>query len=179
MELQSSPSFLPKMKILSILARITKNQILNLSLRGVTKNALHEILSFSQIFCQWLYKILRCAMLYPQFGVRKCIFLIIYSVSKAYSFIYSNKHSKQQREKEYVFVCLRYVTGMYSYVIRMSQVCIRMSSLCHSYVFVCHSYVTCIYSYVIHMSLVCGFTINQSRTIEKNPPSFLLTMYRT
>ena len=106
-------------------------------------------------------------MLYPQFGERKCIFLIIYSVSKAYSFIYSNKHSKQQREKEYVFVCLRYVTGMYSYVIRMSQVCIRMSSLCHSYVLVCHSYVTCIYSHVIHISLVCGFTVNQSRAIEK------------
>ena len=32
---QSSPSFLAKMKILSILARITKNQILNFSARGV------------------------------------------------------------------------------------------------------------------------------------------------
>ena len=30
---------------------------------------------------------------------------------------------------------------MYSYVIRMSLVCTRMSSVSHSYVFVCHPYV--------------------------------------
>ena len=46
------------------------------------------------------YQILRCAMLYPWPRVRKCVLLIIYSLPKTYSFIYSNKHSKQQREKE-------------------------------------------------------------------------------
>ena len=55
----------------------------------------------------------------------------------------------------YVLVCLPYVTGMYSYFIRMSLVCTRMSSVCHSYVLVCHPYVTRMYSYVFRMSLVC------------------------
>ena len=41
----------------------------------------------------------------------------------------------------YVFVCHSYVSRMYSYVICMSLVCTRMSSVCHSY--------------VIRMSLVC------------------------
>ena len=48
-----------------------------------------------------------------------------------------------------------YVTCMYSYVIRMSLVCTRISFICHSYVLVCHLYVTRMYSYVIRMSLVC------------------------
>ena len=46
------------------------------------------------------YQILRCAMLYPWPGVRKSVFFIICSVAKTYSFIYSNKHLKQQREKK-------------------------------------------------------------------------------
>ena len=72
--------------------------------------------------------------------------------------------------KQYLLVCHPYVTGMYSYVIRMSLVCThailmpllctRMSSVCHWYVFVSHPYVTHMYSYVIRMSLVLGFTTN-------------------
>ena len=50
------------------------------------------------------------------------------------------------------FVCQSYV---YSYVICMSLICTRMSSICHSYVLVCHPCVTLMYSYVIRMSLVC------------------------
>ena len=57
-------------------------------------------------------------------------------------------------------------TRIYSYVIRMSLVCIRMSFVCHLYVLVYHSYVTrmslvCypyvtrLYLYAIRMSLVC------------------------
>ena len=44
---------------------------------------------------------------------------------------------------------------MYSYVIRMSLVCSRVSSVYHSYVLVFHPYVTRMYSHVIRMSLVC------------------------
>ena len=51
--------------------------------------------------------------------------------------------------------CHLYVTRMPSCVIRMSLVCARMSSVCHSYILVCHPYVTRMYSYVIRMSLVC------------------------
>ena len=59
-------------------------------------------------------------------------------------------------------------THMCMYVIGMSVVCTRMSSVCHSshkclYVMVCHSYVlvcnphvTRIYSYVIRMSTICS-----------------------
>ena len=52
-------------------------------------------------------------------------------------------------------VCHSHVPRMYSYVICMSFVCTRVSSVCHSYVLVCHPYVTCMYSHVIRMSLVC------------------------
>ena len=48
--------------------------------------------------------------------------------------------------------CLIY---MYSYFIRMSLVCNRMSFVCHSYVLVSHPHVTRMYSYVIRISLVC------------------------
>ena len=76
----------------------------------------------------------------------------------------------------YILLCHPYVTRIYSYVIRMPLVCssyvirlslvrIRMSSVCYSYVFVCHLYVTRIYSYVIFMSLVCGFTMNLSEEV--------------
>ena len=41
------------------------------------------------------------------------------------------------------------------HVIRVSLVCTRMSSACHSYVLVCYKYVTRMYLYVIRMSLVC------------------------
>ena len=37
-------------------------------------------------------------MLYPWREVKNCVSLIIYCVSKTCSFVYSNKHSKQQRE---------------------------------------------------------------------------------
>ena len=51
----------------------------------------------------------------------------------------------------YVLVCLPYVTGMYSYFIRMSLVCTRMSSVCHSYthtyVLACHPCVTRVWFY--------------------------------
>ena len=59
-------------------------------------------------------------------------------------------------------------THMCMYVIGISVVCTRMSSVCHSshkclYVMVCHSYVlvcnphvTRIYSYVIRMSTICS-----------------------
>ena len=60
-------------------------------------------------------------------------------------------------------VCIR-VTCIYSYVIRMSLVCIRMSSVCHSYVTRiarmhlymssgCHSYVLLYHTYVTCMYL--------------------------
>ena len=75
----------------------------------------------------------------------------------------------------YVLACHPYVPPIYSYVIRMSVVCTRMSSVCltylhvirmslvctrmssvcHSYILICHPYVTRMYSYVIRMSLVC------------------------
>ena len=42
--------------------------------------------------------------------------------------------------------CHLCVSRMYSYVIRMSLVYTRMSSVCHWYVLVCHRYVTRIYS---------------------------------
>ena len=63
----------------------------------------------------------------------------------------------------YVLTWHLYVTRMYSYAIRMSLVCTRVSSLCHSYVLVCHLYVTCMYLYIICMSLVCGFTMNPNK----------------
>ena len=50
---------------------------------------------------------------------------------------------------------MSYVSRIYSYVICMSFVCTRLSSICHSYVLVCHPYVTRMHSYVIRMSLVC------------------------
>ena len=67
----------------------------------------------------------------------------------------------------YALVCHPYVTCMYSYIIRISLVYIRMSSVCHSYALVCDPYATCVYSYVICMpvvcmSVVCGFTMNPS-----------------
>ena len=55
----------------------------------------------------------------------------------------------------YVLVCHSYVARVYSYVVPMSLVCTRMSSVFHSYVLVCHPHVTRMYSYVIRMSLVC------------------------
>ena len=70
--------------------------------------------------------------------------------------------------QSYVLVCHPYVTHMYSYLIRMSLVYTRMSSVCHWYVLVCHPYVTRIkdlarmYSYVIRVLLVCGFTMNRA-----------------
>ena len=42
----------------------------------------------------------------------------------------------------FYFLCHSHVTRMYSYVIRMSLACTRMSSVCHSYVLVFYSYAT-------------------------------------
>ena len=103
------------------------------------------------------HQILRWAMSYPQPRVRKCVFLIIHGVPKTYSLstpisIPSNKEKKSR----------------YSYVFRITLVCIRMSSVCQSYVLVCHPYVPCMWFY--H---------EQKRTLETNLPSFLLNMYRT
>ena len=60
---------------------------------------------------------------------------------------------------------------MYSYVIRMSLVCTRMSSICHWYVLVFHPYVTGMYSYVIRMSLVCTrmSSVCHSYVLERLP----------
>ena len=57
--------------------------------------------------------------------------------------------------KSYVLIRHLYFTHMQSYVIRMSLVSARISSVCHLYVLVCHLCVTCMYSYFIRMSLVC------------------------
>ena len=54
----------------------------------------------------------------------------------------------------------------HSYVICMSLVCTRMSSVCHWYVLACQPYVTRMYSYVICMSLVYGFTMNSMKTLK-------------
>ena len=64
-------------------------------------------------------------MLYPRSGVRKDVLFIICSLPKTYPFIYSNNHSKQQRE-----------VHMYSYTSRMSLICTRS-----------HPYVTFIWFY--------------------------------
>ena len=52
-------------------------------------------------------------------------------------------------------------------LVRVSLVCTRMWSVCHSYVLLCNSYVTRMYSYVnrmsfawTRMSLVCSFIMN-------------------
>ena len=55
----------------------------------------------------------------------------------------------------FVLVFHPYVTRLYSYVISISLVCTRVSSVCHSYVLVYHPYVTHMYSHVIRMSLAC------------------------
>ena len=52
-------------------------------------------------------------------------------------------------------VCTRMSSVCHSYVIHMLVVCTRMSSVFHSYVLVCHPHVTRMYYYVIRMSLVC------------------------
>ena len=44
---------------------------------------------------------------------------------------------------------------MYSYVIRMLIVCTCMTSVCHSYVLVCHPYVICMSLVCTRMSSVC------------------------
>ena len=140
---------------------------MNFSPRGVLYTTSKAFLKY--IFDSSKYhQILRWAMLSPQPRVRKCVFLIIYGVPKTYYLstpinIPSNKGKK----------------SMYSYVFCTIPVSTRMSSVCHSYVLICHPYFTCMYSYVIHMSLVCGFTMNQKKTLETNPLSFLLNMYRT
>ena len=60
------------------------------------------------------------------------------------------------------FACHLHVSCMrscfiykHSYLIRMSVVCTRISSVCYSCVIGCHPYFTRMYSYVIRMSLVC------------------------
>ena len=121
MELWSRPGFLPKMKILSILARITIKLDIELF---PDRSTLHK----PQAFLKYFFndpsdQILRHVILYPRPRAKECVFFIIYSVPKTYSFIYSDKHSKRQREKEYILVCLPYVTRMHSFVIRMSLVC--------------------------------------------------------
>ena len=69
---------------------------------------------------------------------------------------------------------------MYSYVIRMSLVCTRMSSVYHSYVLVCHPCVTRMYSCVIRMSLVCTHVIRMSLVCIRMPSvchSYVIRMY--
>ena len=70
-------------------------------------------------------------------------------VSRMYSYVISVCHSSHKCL--YVMVCHSY----YSYVIRMSLVSTRMSSVCQLYAVVCQSYITCMYQYAIRMSLVC------------------------
>ena len=61
----------------------------------------------------------------------------------------------QKALKKLTILFFRTACRLYSYVIRMSLVYTRISSVCHSYVLVCHPYVTCMYLHVIRMSLVC------------------------
>ena len=62
-------------------------------------------------------------------------------------------HSYKLVYHAYLLPCHPYVPRMCSYVICMSPVCTRMSSV--SQLVVCHSYVTRMYSCVTRMSLVC------------------------
>ena len=69
------------------------------------------------------------------------------------------------------FVCTRMSSACHScvlvchpYVTRLA--CTRMSSVCRSYILVCHPYVTRVYLYVIRISLVCGFTMNLQHTVK-------------
>ena len=57
-------------------------------------------------------------------------------------------------------VCIR-VTCIYSYVIRMSLVCIRMSSICHLYVFVCHPYVTRMSPVLLVCTCICHLCVTR------------------
>ena len=57
-------------------------------------------------------------------------------------------------------VCTRMLSVCHSYVLICHLYVTRMSSVRHSYVLVCHPYVTRMYSSVIRMSLVCGLTMN-------------------
>ena len=61
------------------------------------------------------------------------------------------------------FVCHSYVLVCHPYFIRMSHVCICVSSVYHLYALVCHPCITRMNSYVICMSLVCGFTMNHDK----------------
>ena len=96
----------------------------------VTKNLLHQ---HKAVF---LTQIVKNNDLKPPNPLYNLIFLMSFA-SQLYVLVYNS----------YVF--------LHYYIIRMSLVCIPMSSACHLYALLCHSYVTRMYSYVIRVSLVC------------------------
>ena len=115
MDLSSSHSFFPKIKILPILARITKNQKLNFLPRILLYMKFQV---FLKVFANGSsYQILKCAMLYVRPGVRKCVFFVIYSVPETYSFKYtptsipSNKGKKKARNNS-TFIVTNYAQNV-------------------------------------------------------------------
>ena len=63
--------------------------------------------------------------------------------------------SKSFRKLNFIFLSNSMLSVCHSYVIRMSLVCTRISSVCYSYVLVCHPYVTRISLVCTRMSSVC------------------------
>ena len=98
---------------------LTTNDIKNYSLKAL--NAISFYMSF---ICHSMYSYLLACHRY---------------VTRMYSYAI--------HMSPYVLVCHPYVTRMHSsacrsYVIRISLVCNRMLSVCHSYALACHPYVT-------------------------------------
>ena len=99
-----------------------------------------------------------------------------------------------------VLVCHSYVTRIYSYIICMSLVCTRMSSVCHlyvirmplvsthmlsvyhSYVLVCHPYVTSMWFYhersMFYFFLVGSFFRIKAKDSSKSEPLFYLCVQK-
>ena len=76
--------------------------------------------------------------------------------------IWKEVYVKALKGLAFFFQTIRYpyVARMHSCATRVSLVCTRMSSVCHSQLSKYHPYVIRMYSYVIRISLVCGFTMN-------------------
>ena len=125
-------------------------------------------------------------------------FIIVLQITILRNF-YSFKFAKFIPCKMYFMVIINFqivhiVLIMYvSYVIRMSLVCTRMSSVCHSYVLVCHPYVilmslvctrmsTVCHSDVIRMSSVCHSYVTPMSSVCQSclalPLNFSLHMFR-
>ena len=125
-------------------------------------------------------------------------FIIVLQITILRNF-YSFKFAKFIPCKMYFMVIINFqivhiVLIMYvSYVIRMSLVCTRMSSVCHSYVLVCHPYVILMslvctgmssvcHSDVIRMSSVCHSYVTPMSSVCQSclalPLNFSLHMFR-